>query len=1005
MASAASVHGLTFGALLKRYRRAAGLSQEALAKRAGYSIGYLSKLERSARLPTPATVELLADALALDAPERDALQRTVQHLSGSPRVVFLHPRALLPPPPPPLVNRAHELAHLERHLAGHGRPVLLFTGEPGIGKTRLLQEAAEQGQSFGWCVLESGHCQHRREGLYAPILGALESYVRNQPPARLRSSLHGCTWLVRLLPELADIAGVPMPTWVLPPEQERRLMFAAAERFLTNVAGPAGTLLVLDDLQRADADGIDLLGTLALAPGERPLRIVGAYRNTEVRPEDGLAVLLADLARHRLVKRVVLGPLAPEAAAELLDGLLDGTPQGPDRTAWRESVLRQARGVPFYEVCYAEGLQTGAVESTPAESDVPWDIAQTIRQRVAMLPMCAQRVIQIVALADQRSSRALLVRVATQSGCEEAEALAGLDDACQARLLVADGEDAYAFTHEPIQEVVEGDLGVAQRTQLHLELARALEGESGEPPLEELAAHYTRAGESEKAVTYLQLVGVRAEALHANAAAADYYRALAERLEGLGRAGEAAWARERLGTVLCQIGQYEPALEALEQALETYRRTGDYEGEGRAAAQIGWVHGFRGTIDEGIVRLQRELLGAAQLSPHGSASLYIVLANLFYLSGRYTDQLDAARRAVDLARIVEDQGLLALAETQRGSALDLLGHLAEGLRALEDQAIPLARAVGDPWTLAHALARAGKSYLLQGAFDVALRRAEEALAVAERLDDPEMIAFMLYKRGRVAFYTGEWDRARADIERAAGAIRRGKTTWWTSIILIGLGELCLSTGQWERASACAAEGLALGKQRGDLHALRRAHGLLAERELMEGHAQQVRARLEPLLDRPGQQEREVTELLPLLAQAYLDLDDVGQASALAASSVARATAANLRLVLADALRVQASVALRQRRWQDAVDALERALSLSRAMPYPYAEARALYVYGLMHQQKGEPEQARERLAAALTILNRLGEQLYAKHVERALVEVECPGEGGASMTSRDAAPV
>ncbi len=174
---------------------------------------------------------------------------------------------------------------------------------------------------------------------------------------------------------------------------------------------------------------------------------------------------------------------------------------------------------------------------------------------------------------------------------------------------------------------------------------------------------------------------------------------------------------------------------------------------------------------------------------------------------------------------------------------------------------------------------------------------------------------------------------------------------------------------------------------------------------MEGHAQQVRACLEPLLDRPGQQEREVTELLPLLAQAYLDLDDVGQASALAASSVARATAANLRLVLADALRVQASVALRQRRWQDAVDALERTLSLSRAMPYPYAEARALYVYGLMHQQKGEPEQARERLVAALTILNRLGEQLYAKHVERALAEMEGPGEGGASTTSREAPPV
>lgn len=984
MATTASIQGLTFGALLKRYRRAAGLSQEALAERAGYSLGYVSKLERSARLPTPATVELLADALGLDALERAALRRTLQHLSGSQRVVFFHSRTSVPPSPPPLVDRAHELAHLERHLAGHGRPVLLFAGEPGIGKTRLLQEAAEQGQNLGWCVLEGGYRQRSREGFYAPVLGALESYVRNQPPARLRSNLQGCAWLVRLLPELVDIAGVPMPTWTLPPEQERRLLFSAVERFLTNVAGPAGTLLALDDLQWADADGIDLLGALALAHSERPLRIVGAYRNTEVRPDSHLAALLTDLARNRLIKRIVLGPLAPEAATELLDGLLEGVEQGPDRNAWREGVLRRAGGVPFYEVCFAEGLQTGALEGKAAENDVPWDIAQTIRQRVAVLPECARRVIQIAAVAGRGAPRALLVRVATQSGCEEAEALAGLDAACQARLLVAEGEDTYAFTHDLMREVVEGDLGAAQRAQLHLALAGALESESGEPPFEELAAHYTRAGKFEKALAYLQWVGARAEAVHANAAAADYYCALVERLEGLGRAGEAAWVREHLGTALRQLGRYEPALEALEQALETYRRSGDYEGEGRATAQIGWVHSFRGTIDEGIVRLQRELLGAAQLSPRGSAALYVVLAHLFFLHGRYTDQLDAAGRAAERAHIVEDQGLLALAEMQRATALDLLGHLAEGFQVLEDQAIPLARTVGDPWTLAHALARAGKGYLMQGEFEAATRRAEEALTVAERLDDAELTALMLYRRGRIAFYAGEWARAHADIERAASAIRRGRATWWTSTILIGLGEMYLYMGQWERASACVAEGLTRGERRGDLRALRQAYGLLAERELLEGRAEQVRARLEPLLDRPGQQELEVTELLPLLAQAYLELDDVGQASALAASSVARAAAAGVRLVMADALRVQASVALRQRGWQDAVDALERALSLSRAMPYPYAEARALYVYGLLHQQKGEPEQARERLRASLTILNRLGERLYAEHVERAL---------------------
>src|SRR5215813_13188021 len=166
MTSTLSGQGLSFGATLKRYRRTAGLSQEELAVRAGYSLGYISKLERSARVPTSTTVELLANALALDPADRAALQRIWRDAADSQRLGFLHPSELgwQHPPLPPLINRAREVAHLERHLTGQSRPVLLFAGGPGIGKTRLLQDAAEQGRYMGWSVLESGHHQHSREG-------------------------------------------------------------------------------------------------------------------------------------------------------------------------------------------------------------------------------------------------------------------------------------------------------------------------------------------------------------------------------------------------------------------------------------------------------------------------------------------------------------------------------------------------------------------------------------------------------------------------------------------------------------------------------------------------------------------------------------------------------------------------------------------------------------------------------------------------------------------------
>ena len=121
------------------------------------------------------------------------------------------------------------------------------------------------------------------------------------------------------------------------------------------------------------------------------------------------------------------------------------------------------------------------------------------------------------------------------------------------------------------------------------------------------------------------------------------------------------------------------------------------------------------------------------------------------------------------------------------------------------------------------------------------------------------------------------------------------------------------------------------------------------------------------------------------AWAALLLGEQGQAEALLEQALAQTR--QVRLFLPDVLRIQALLCIGQERWEEAQAALEEALSLCQAMPYPYAEAKALYVYGLLHQAKGEPELARERLEAALAILHRLGERLYAEQVERTLAHL------------------
>src|SRR5215472_13724749 len=139
----------SFGALLKRHRRLAGLTQEALAERALISAETISTLERGVNArPRNDTIDRLADALALAPAQRAQLHAAARGLlpPGEPAVVPLR-LAAASASLPPLVGREQELARLTRHLAGEGPPLLLLAGEPGIGKSRLLLEAVQQAQA------------------------------------------------------------------------------------------------------------------------------------------------------------------------------------------------------------------------------------------------------------------------------------------------------------------------------------------------------------------------------------------------------------------------------------------------------------------------------------------------------------------------------------------------------------------------------------------------------------------------------------------------------------------------------------------------------------------------------------------------------------------------------------------------------------------------------------------------------------------------------------------
>jgi tetratricopeptide (TPR) repeat protein/transcriptional regulator with XRE-family HTH domain len=983
-----TVSAQSFGDLLRRYRLAAGLTQEELADRAGLSVRGLSDLERGARrAPRRETVQLLAEALQLSAAERTQLeaasrQRVIQaaHASGG--------RVTSPPhnaPAFPFVGRSQELALLEQVLAD-GPPVLLVAGEPGIGKTRLLQAGSELAEAQGWTVVTGG-C-HRRSGQepYAPLLGALADFLRRQPLAEQRRQLQGCSWLVRLLPELAETGVLSGPPWTLPAEQERRLMFAAVAQYLANVAGPAGTLLALDDLHWAGPDALDLILALVRAPAQRPLRILGAYRDTEISQEDPLALLAADLAREGYASRTELSPLAEAEATALLAQLLPETADGEPQL--RQQVLERAGGVPLFLVSCVQALLTGSL-TWNGSSHVPWTLREAILQRAVALPEAAQHLLRLAAVVGRRMPRALLVELATSSELAEETVLSGLEACVRARLLGEAGADAYQFTNDLIREVLLTDLGTARRALLHRRVARALEASVPAPAVSVLAYHYTQSDEQDKAIFYLERAGDEARARYAHAEAQSTYGEVIARLETLGRSTQAAAVSEKSGIMLALLANYDEALLTLDRAGESYRVEGDLEGEMRALAQIGRIHRWRGTSQQGLTRLLPllERLPTTTAS-RGAAAFYTALAYLYKGVGQYSEQLAAAEQAATHARAIGDDYIFTTAQERRASALLALGRLEETCRVLTGEVIPASETAGNLWTLITARDNLAGAYEFLGDYQQARASWQQAIALDERLGDPAEMAYLLYGRGFNAFALGEWQRARSDFERAATVVGSTGQFWYATYPPYGLGVLCLAEGREEEAAYYLKEALTLAQRNYDLQALCWVQGALAEWDLLSGRPKAVRERLSPLLDEPGLMVSYSKEALVLLSWAYLELGEAGQAQALLSQVLSTARQARMSPSLVQALRVQALILSKQERWEEAEQALQEALALCRDMAAPYAEAKTCSTAGLVSHLRGELEPAHQRFEAALTILERLGERLYARSIEQLLRQTE-----------------
>jgi tetratricopeptide (TPR) repeat protein len=178
-------------------------------------------------------------------------------------------------------------------------------------------------------------------------------------------------------------------------------------------------------------------------------------------------------------------------------------------------------------------------------------------------------------------------------------------------------------------------------------------------------------------------------------------------------------------------------------------------------------------------------------------------------------------------------------------------------------------------------------------------------------------------------------------------------TWYAAYPPLYLGQMAFGEGKKDEAIHYLEQAISVASGSGDMHALRLAHALLAEQEVLDVSGAAALHRLEPWLDRSGLMEQDVLALLPVQASAYLSLGEYERAEQVAAGAVGRASAQGFRLYLIDALRILGKVLAEQGRHDEARRYLGQSLTLAREVGYPHAEGRVLTEMGLLEMRAGD----------------------------------------------------
>jgi class 3 adenylate cyclase/tetratricopeptide (TPR) repeat protein len=724
-----------------------------------------------------------------------------------------------------LIGRERELAELEgfwnRAERGEGHLVLL-SGEPGVGKTRLAEELANYARLRGALILD-GHFHPELGVTYLGIREALRDYVRSLPPEQARAAI-GPTApeLVKLAPEVEAIVGSVTPN---PPmgelEAERLRLFDHVAQFLLGLMEKSPILFILEDLHWADGPSLLFLHFLLRNTRKARLLVLGTYRETELEPVRPFYETLLGLNRDRLYTRVALRGLEAESVASLVSALLGG----PVEAELVAAITRDTEGNPFF----IEEVVKGLVERSglrledgvwrpvgEVEHYIPQSIQIALGKRLEALSEDARAVLALAAVLGREFDVDVLLSIAEW---DEDRLLDALDEATRAQLIAetrAHGKDEYRFAHALLAQVVYDGINTRRRARFHQQAGEALERVHArrlDDHVEALAYHYSRAPSSaaDKAVTYGLRAAEKAAAVYAHDQAIRHYTEVLEALADLNDPAREAQAWELMGDAKMKLYYAREAIAAYERALAVLDAGGLADGQEHCRLSY--------KLGELIIREEKDPRRARGHLEHALAS-----------SAAPPDSPQRVKCLAALAICLVEEGSLPEALAQAQSAIELAERLGytEGVASACGALCSIHEARGD-WA--------------------AYARFSERQVAA--LDEGHDLYGIFDAYGHILNSSGNrGDYAQLERFALAGLelCRKFNAPGWEGTILANYLWLLNKQGRWEEALKHGERVLPLFERVGCSTCFMYVFWNLAEIEARRGHREQSRRYTDTTLD-------------------------------------------------------------------------------------------------------------------------------------------------------------